>query len=576
MRAWQILTEFIQYTILIMSFSYRYVNKKNIFIALVFLTVILNFSIYNGIHIDILYKCKNKSIKVNDIYPESDFINPVNKSVKRSSLDLVLENNFFSILKNNKVLWKTENEYKVKDFLYCDIDKDNKDEIMLLLWKKSKFGKNKPFFAYDDKNKWTQHIFIYDFDGNKIKPIWFSSYISVTVKDFYYDEDLQILNILDTDNGRTRFKWQTWGLTGINSSKLDYDKSHDTIIEELNINAFGDNLIHNQIYEYGIEENNKSFDFLYENIKKELSVDKNTLNSINQETMFVEEYDKYSSYPSFGSPIEVGDAIINAGFNLITLANNHSLDREYKGVFTTYNYYNNLWKERNTIKEEFKNREINHIGIVDKENYKVPYKIINKGKLKISIFNYTYNVNKNEYTDFSKELPFVNDLRNERQVIRDLEEGVRKSDISIVYVHWGTEYNLEIDNFQKKWAKAFLQCGVDVVIGTHPHVLQKYEVLKDKDGHEMLIYYSLGNLVSFQKGMDRILGGEAKIKMALTNHGVKFINYDLKKLITHKQNKYVTVYLLDDYTLDLAKKHNDRWDIMRILEKETNMISKLD
>ena len=559
-----------------MNTNNKYVNKKLIFIVLGLIIAICYFIIYNGIHIDLLYKCKNKNIIVNDIYPVTDFIKHDNESIKNISLDLVLKNNTFSIIKNEDILWKTEDGYKVKDFLYCDIDRDNKNEILLLLWKKGKFGKNKPFFASDDKNKWTQHIFIYDFDGNKIKPIWFSSYISVVAKDFYYDEEYKILNILDTDNGRTRFKWQTWGLTGISNSKLDYDEDYDAIIEELNINAFGDNLIHNQIYEYGIEDNNKNFDFLYENIKKELSIDDNTINAINQETMFVEEKETYSSFPSFGSPIEIGDAIINAGFNLITLANNHSLDREYKGVFTTYNYYNNLWKERNTIREELKKREINHIGIVDKENKKVPYKIINKGKLKISVFNYTYNVNVNHYTDFSKELPYVNDLRNERQVLRDLEEGVRKSDISIVFVHWGSEYKKEIDNFQKKWARTFLKYGVDIVIGTHPHVLQEYEILKDEDGHEMLVYYSLGNLVSFQKGIYRILGGEAKIKIALTNHGIKFINYGLKKLITHKEDKYVTVYLLDDYTLDLAMRHNDRWQIMYILEKETNLLDEIN
>ena len=74
------------------------------------------------------------------------------------------------------MLWDSDKSFKVKDFLYCDIDRDDENEILLVLWKKGKFGKYKPFFLNDDKDKWSQHLFIYDYDGKSVESIWCSSY----------------------------------------------------------------------------------------------------------------------------------------------------------------------------------------------------------------------------------------------------------------------------------------------------------------------------------------------------------------------------------------------------------------
>ena len=541
-------------------------TKKNIIlVSFILLIVIVTTALiyYTGLYIDVLYKCKQKRILADvDIDNSSEDFAHIGfsdyKNIIRNKKKLVLENNHFKILdeKTNKLLWESDKRFKVKDFIYCDIDRDNKNEILLVLWKKGIFGKYMPFFAHDNKSLWSQHLFIYDIDSTCLKPIWCSSYFSVIIDDISFDDKYKILSVIDTNKGRTRFIWQTWGLDSIDASKFDFDTNNDKIEVDFKINAFGDNLIHHQIYEYGLNQNNKSFDYLYENIKKELDGD---INAINQETMFIDKNEGYSEFPNFGTPIEVGDALINAGFNLITLANNHTLDRKNKAVITTYNYYDNI--------NNLSNNKINFIGISNNENEKIPYKIIKKGNLKISIFNYTYNVNSNRHINFEKKLPFVNDLRDERQVKRDLDEGIRKSDLSIVFVHWGTEYKNEIDSFQRKWAEIFLKAGVDIVIGTHPHVLQKHKVLKDSLGNEMLIYYSLGNYISFQKGIDRLVGGEAKIEIALTNHGLKIINYDLKKTITHKQGKYTTTYMLEDYDQNLALLHNDRVEVMELFNR---------
>lgn len=88
-----------------------------------------------------------------------------------------------------------------------------------------------------------------------------------------------------------------------------------------------------------------------------------------------------------------------------------------------------------------------------------------------------------------------------------------------------------IDKDEKKWSQVFLDSGVDVVIGTHPHVLQPYEILKDDNGHEMLIFYSIGNYISAQSEKSCIKGGMASFTVSLTKEGYKITEYNLQPLM---------------------------------------------
>ena len=148
-------------------------------------------------------------------------------------------------------------------------------------------------------------------------------------------------------------------------------------------------------------------------------------------------------------------------------------------------------------------------------------------------------------------------LVDEKQVKRDLDEGVRKSDLSIVFVHWGDENDRNISDFQKHYAKIFLSKGIDIVIGTHPHIVQKSELLKDNNGNELLIYYSLGNFISYQKNIENLIGGFLDIDVLKTNNGIKISKCSLLPTYTYRDNSYSTVYLLDDYKkLDSSYNNN--------------------
>lgn len=135
-------------------------------------------------------------------------------------------------------------------------------------------------------------------------------------------------------------------------------------------------------------------------------------------------------------------------------------------------------------------------------------------------------------------------LEDEEKIRAQIEAARRESDIVLVFAHWGTEYAEEADDFQRKWAQIFLESGVDVVVGTHPHALQPYEILQDQEGHEMLVYYSIGNYVSAQYEQSCVKGGAAQFSVSLTTDGYRITQYSLQPLeITHEKGKYKVALL---------------------------------
>ncbi|MDE6661792.1 MAG: CapA family protein, partial [Lachnospiraceae bacterium] len=157
-----------------------------------------------------------------------------------------------------------------------------------------------------------------------------------------------------------------------------------------------------------------------------------------------------------------------------------------------------------------------------------PYTLIVKGGSRFALLNYTsgtHGMKKPEDSPYMVHL-----LDDEDRVREDIKKAKGDADFIIVFVHWGTEDAQQPDDFQKKWTEIFLDSKVDVVVGTHPHELQPYEVLSDDSGHNMLIYYSIGNFVSAQPEKSCIKGGMARFTVSLTAEGYGITEYALEPL----------------------------------------------
>jgi poly-gamma-glutamate synthesis protein (capsule biosynthesis protein) len=310
---------------------------------------------------------------------------------------------------------------------------------------------------------------------------------------------------------------------------------------ELTLLAVGDNLIHRQVIKSGLKKDGSyNFDHLYSTLKPEIEAA--DIAVINQETILGGDKFPYTGYPVFNSPTEIGDALINAGFDVVLHATNHTLDKGYPGVKNTLEYWS-------------KHPSITVLGINKNQKDKDTVKIVEKNGIKIAMLNYTYGLN-----GFSmpKDKPFLVNMLDKSEMKKDIKKAKEQADFVIVFPHWGTEYAYEPNNTQEELAQFFAEEGVDLVIGTHPHVLQPVTWIVSDSGHPMLLYYSLGNYVSCQKEAPRMLGGMAQITITKENEVTYISNAGITPIVTHyeftKDSSY-KVYKLDDYTVDKAIRH---------------------
>ena len=401
----------------------------------------------------------------------------------------------------NSVIWTSPNNVKVQKALFCDADNDGQDELVLLCWKRGRYGTSKPVWVKKDERRWSQHLFVYECAPDLVKPKWMSSYLGLEVSDIVSNgkgTPYGRLWMTDLEGAVSSWVWDSWGFTKEEGS--------------ISFAAFGDLLTHEPIYRYGLQ-NGGNFDFLFENMRDVIA--DSDVSIMNQETPLVGELSMVSGYPRFGTPVQVGEAIADAGFDVVTCATNHALDRGADGVDFT--------------KQFFEDSGVVCLGIqVRLEAEYKPYRMIARNGVQFALLNYTYGTNG---IALPKENPhMVHLLENEAQIRRDLAKAKEEADFVVVFAHWGTEYAQEPDDYQKKWAQVFLECGVDAVIGTHPHSLQPFEVLTDEGGHEMLIYYSVGNYISAQPEQSCVKGGMAEFTVSLTADGYRISAYDLKPL----------------------------------------------
>lgn len=312
---------------------------------------------------------------------------------------------------------------------------------------------------------------------------------------------------------------------------------------EVSISMVGDVLMHNPTLKSGLQEDGSyNYDHLFKNVKKHM--ENTDISLANQEVILGGTDLGISAYPAFNAPQELGDSLVQSGFNTILHATNHTLDKGEKGVDSALTY----WKE--------KHPETTVLGIHESQEDRDQIYIFEKKGFKIAILNYTYGVNGNRIPE---DRSYIVDLMDKSQMEKDIQKANELADYVIVCPHWGTEYVFEATDEQKEWTDFFLKQGVDLVIGTHPHVIEPVEWVEDGE-NKMLVFYSLGNFVSCQDKWYRMLGAMANVKLLKDADGnVTVTEYGVEPLVTHIAGKTeYTTYYLKDYTEELAKKNKIR------------------
>ena len=430
---------------------------------------------------------------------------------------ITLEDRRVALWSGDEKVWQSEPDEPVQDVLWCDIDHDGRRELMLLCWRQGRYGQSRPFWEEETEEQvWSQHIFIYDWTGETAKPIWMASDLGVEVESWSFTPESR-LTLVERSGRVSAWDWISWGLSTLPERPGT---------AELTVAALGENLIHPPIYDYGLRKLDGNFDHLFTGVAEELA--RYDVTCLHQETIYVDQRQDYSDYPTFGTPVEVGEAVIRAGFDIVSCASNHALDKGTDAIDLTANLY--------------RKAGILCPGIqpVEDGSYQ-PYQLLERQGITCAVLSYTQMTNGHALPE---EAPYVlHTLEDEDLVRRDLTAAAEAADFVLVFVHWGTEYAAEPDETQRYWAQVFADCGADVVLGTHPHVLQPYEWVTGTSGQRTLVYYSLGNYISAQTDEACRRGGMAYFTLNRVGEQCSVTDWGMKTVLTQRENGIYTTLI---------------------------------
>ncbi|CAM3727570.1 CapA family protein [Aeromicrobium ponti] len=295
--------------------------------------------------------------------------------------------------------------------------------------------------------------------------------------------------------------------------------------EEATLGAIGDILIHDWVYKDAKTQASYDFKPMFEHIKPILG--EPDLLLANQETILGGTAIGVSSYPMFNSPQEVGDALMNAGIDIVSTANNHSLDKGEEGLKASLDYMDQIG--------------LPHVGTSRSANERQTLKIMNINGIKAAYLSYTYGTNG---IPVPKGKDYLVNLIDKPLMQEEIHRAKNEADIVVMSLHWGNEYQLQPTDEQKELAKYLVDEGVDIIFGHHPHVLQPMEWIEAKDGRKSLIVYSLGNFLSGQMHDYKDIGGLATVHITkyIDQKGVKIELSNPSFFPTYVSNKQLKNY----------------------------------
>ncbi len=319
----------------------------------------------------------------------------------------------------------------------------------------------------------------------------------------------------------------------------------------LRVSATGDNLIHNGLYLQAQKRvGGEGYDFkaLYENVApfyQDFDV-----NWINQETLVTDELPP-SNYPCFCTPAALGREIYDVGWRVVAMSNNHAYDKGAAGVAATRRFWALMPDDVVTTGLFAGETDYENIPVQEKEGVRIAYLA---------------------YTEHTNGLPTPSGAEanviytSETDVIeRQITRARELADIVVVGVHWGVEGSHNVTDAQRALGRQMAEWGADIIIGTHPHVIQPIELLTTQSGKTVPIAYSLGNFVSLQAAADNLIGVILTFDITKTvwpdgtsTAGVG--NVHAVPMVMHYDAGYTNgrAYLFRDYTDELAKTHGVR------------------
>ncbi|MBD1223133.1 CapA family protein [Virgibacillus halodenitrificans] len=332
-----------------------------------------------------------------------------------------------------------------------------------------------------------------------------------------------------------------------NHKKKDtYLSEKDKMNKQITLSAVGDILIHDRVYDDARVKDTFNFMPMLDRVDSYLKASSVTF--ANQETMVGGEEIGLSGYPRFNSPYEIGEALKKAGVDVVSLANNHTLDHGEEAIHNAINY----WKEKDMM----------YTGAYESKADQGKLRIYETNEdISLAFLAYTYGTN--GITEPENKDYLVNQI-DEQQIATEIAEAEKQADVVVLSLHFGDEYERLPNERQKDLVQFAADQGADIILGHHPHVLQPVEWVEGKGGKRSFVIYSLGNFFSGQDEFYRRIGGvltltltkeekkgeEAKVKISNPQFLPTFVTFT-----NESDYKVVPMYQLKETDLPDAKKH---------------------
>ena len=286
--------------------------------------------------------------------------------------------------------------------------------------------------------------------------------------------------------------------------------------KKMSLVTVGDCLIHGAVY-MDAKTGTDTYDFSDMISLVKPMIENYDLKYYNQETIIGGKNLGVSHYPRFNSPDEIGDNMVDLGFNLVSLANNHALDKDEAGIL----YSNEYWKGKNVITA----------GTYSSSEMRDDIKVYEQNGIKYAFLAYTTSTNG---LNVPAGKDYLINVYSDEQAKEDIDKIKDKVDVIIVSMHWGDEYVLEPTESEKEIAQYLSSLGVNLIIGSHPHVIQPVGYVNDT-----LVIYSLGNFLSGQRpmGIDKTIGLLVGMDIVVKDDKVTFENIEKSLLYTYSTTR---------------------------------------
>lgn len=324
--------------------------------------------------------------------------------------------------------------------------------------------------------------------------------------------------------------------------------------------AVGDNLIHDGIYNQAhqrAKDGTYDFDYAYQYV--EGLIKPADIAILNQETPIANDLFPPSNYPMFNSPTQLGDKMIDMGFNVISHSNNHVLDKGEKGMLATLDY----WDSRNIM----------YYGAYRNQADLDKIRIKEVNGITFSFVGFMEHTNGLKLPANSEaKLVYTSQVDEMERLIKKARSA---SDVVVVSVHWGVETINQVTDAQKNLGKKFVEWGADIIIGTQPHTIQTMEYIEKPDGGKAFVTYSLGNFISAQSYNLTMVGGliDLNVRKELSTGKIYIEDVKCIPIITHYDSGYRNIrsYPYSMYSQELANQHGikstGQWFDMKFIDK---------